>query len=1092
MATRTRITFGGYVMTMQTKRAAAALRRHLNVLKLGTGAMALAVASAWVVPAVAQETTSSIRGQIFTAEGEPAAGVNVEIIHTPSGTRSSAAVNSQGTFLATGLRIGGPYTIRFSGSGIQTQQVENVFITLGEPFSLDLVLQSGQQQSVEEIVVTGQRTTALVIGSGTQFDRRTIENTPSATRDLKDVIKRDPKVSLDPTNGNAITIAGANNRFNSLTVDGVKQNDDFGLNANGYPTQRVPISLDAIDQLSVLTAPYDVEYSGFTGGTVNIVTKSGTNEFTGSLFYYYSDDNLSGDRSKNNKNIISPYKDKTYGGSIGGPLIEDKLFFFVNYEKYSGDSSISYGPEGSGAGQTVRGITQAEYEQVAEIARRVYGYDAMGLGEPQPESDEKILAKVDWNLTDDHRISAAYQRDEGNNYVTSSNNTRLGYDSYSYDRSQKMESYSLQVFSDWTTDFSTEAKVGYKKVDSLRPTTSPLNFSSIIIRDPGGSQFVLGTEPSSQSNVLETETLSYKLKGTYLLGDHKVEAGWERDDYDYYNLFVQRSLGEFEFNTIADFEARRASRFRYNSAAGTNNPLDAAADWGYKVDSLFVQDEWNITPDFTLTAGLRYEYYSSDDKPRLNTNFVSRYGFGNDENLDGRDLWLPRAGFNWKVQDGTTLRGGVGLFSALGPTVWMSNNYSNDGITQVGIDIRRANTTPANSILNNVDPNSSAVVPAAGQLLASGSDSFVNALDPDFKIPSTWRASFAVDQVFDLGPLGSDYIVTAEAIYSRVKEAVSYRDLRLIKVGTAPDGRPIYQSRADGRPSIGTNSDLLVTNTDEGDGVVLTLGLAKTWETDYGDFDLGAGYAYQNIDEVHALTSSVASSNYENLAVSDPNDPGAGTSDYEVKHRFTTSVSWSKAFFGDYETTLSLFHESREGRPYSYAFRCGSSGGNANPFGDPACTNNNRSRQLFYVPSGANDPLVTYAPGFSYDQLLPYLQENGLTKYAGRIAPRNGFTSPWVHTFDLHIAQEIPGLLEGHRGVFTFDIRNLGNMLNKDWGRLEQVSFSAGRTVDVLEARIVDGKYVYAPGSAGLKDPNSQVSARSSVWSVLVGVRYEF
>ncbi|HYC02367.1 MAG TPA: TonB-dependent receptor [Azospirillaceae bacterium] len=1078
-------------MTAKSTKAAAVLRRHLSMLKLGTGAAVIAAAAAWSVPAVAQETTSSIRGIIVTPDGADPTGVDIQITHVPSGTTSSAAVNAEGRFSAAGLRVGGPYLMTVTGPGYKTFKIEDVFIQLGQPFFLAVPLEANEAATVEEVVITGERLRELTIGVGSQFDSRQIANAASTTRDLKDVIRNDPKVSLDPTNSGAITIAGSNNRFNSLTVDGVKQNDDFGLNAGGYPTQRVPISLDAIDQLSVLTAPYDVEYSGFTGGTVNVVTKSGTNEFHGSAYYYYSDQDLAGDKSGSRSNLLSDFKDKTYGGSLGGPIIQDTLFFFFNYEKYKSASSVAFGPEGSGAGQTVRGITQAEVDQVTQIAQSVYGYNTLGAPQPAPETDEKYLGKIDWNVTDEHRVSFAYQHAKGNNFVGSSGNTQYGFESNSYDRTQKMNSYSLQVFSDWTENLSTELKLGYKEVDSLRPTKAPLDFASIRITDNGGSFFVFGPELSSHSNVLKTDTLSSKAKAEYRAGDHTLTAGWERDDYDYYNLFVQRSLGEYRFNSIADFQNRTAAAFIYNSGAGTNNPLDAAAEFSYQVNSFYIQDDWQAVENLTLTAGLRYEYYSSSDKPRLNQNFVNRYGFENTETLDDRDLWLPRLGVNYRVQPGTTLRGGAGLFSALGPAVWVSNNFSNNGVSQVGLNLTRNAQTQNNPLLNNVDPRSSVLVPAAGAQLAGTADAAVNAMDPNFEVPSTWRFSIGMDQVADLGFFGDEWLFSLDAIYSEVKQAITYRDLRLTRTGTAPDGRPIYASRADGRPGIGTSSDLLITNTDKGGGLVLSLGAQKSWQTeDFGTFDFSGGYAYQDIREVHPLTSSVASSNFEQLPLIDPNDPANADSSYEVRHRFAGNFTWTKAFFGDYNTSFSFFVESREGRPFSYTFRCSST---VNPVGDPACSNGTRSRQLFYVPAGPADPNVTYAAGLNYEVLRAYLERNGLQKYAGQIAPRNGFQNPWVNTIDLHVEQEIPGLFEGHKGVFTFDIKNLGNMIDSDWGRLEQVPFSPnGNAVDVLEARLVNGVYQYSLGSAGLRDPNYSINMPTSVWRVQVGVRYQF
>ncbi|MBJ7416642.1 MAG: TonB-dependent receptor [Niveispirillum sp.] len=1090
-------------MTIENKKAASILRRHLSVLNIGTGALALAVASSWAVPAIAQQTTSSMTGQIVTAAGAPATGAEVTIVHTPSGTRSVTSVNDQGRFQAGGLRVGGPYTVTITAPGAEPQVLEGIFISLGEPFALDLALGS----QMEEIVVSGQRLAAKTVGVGTNFGQREIANAPSIARDLKDIIRNDPKVFIDVTNSNAIQIAGTNGRFNSLTVDGVKQNDDFGLNNGGYPTQRSPLSIDAIDGLSVLTAPYDVEYSGFQGGTINVVTKSGTNDPHGSFYYYYGDDSLSGTKSGDRSNLISPYKETTWGGSLGGALVQDKLFFYVNYEKFKSQAPVVFGTSDSGLGNPITGVTSANVTQIQQIAQSVYGYDTLGLAAGNlPEEDEKILTKLDWNINDDHRASFAYQRNVGNNIIdaSSSQGTRqLSLQSNFYDRKQIMDSYSFQLFSDWTSDFSTEVKLARKDVESLRNPLNGLGFGEMRIATPAvgttpGGVVIIGPDLSSHSNYLTTTTDSAKLKGTYLLGDHKITAGYEYDKYDYYNLFLQRSLGYWEFPSIAAFQARQASLFRYANAV-SGNPDDAAAKWKYAQHSLYLQDTWDVTPEFQIQGGLRYERFNTSDTPLLNNNFVTRYGFNNNETLDGRDLWLPRLGITYEPFEGTTVRAGAGLFSAIGPAVWLSNNYSNDGVTQRAITVTRPTTGTVSAadalLLNNVTGQ----VPAsANTRLQNVGEGFVNALDPNFKIPSSWKYSLSIDQEVDIPYLGDDWLFTAEAIYTEVKDAAFYRDLRLVQTGTAPDGRPIYGRRTyttapDNRGATG--SDLVLTNTGSGESLVLSLYFSKLWTSDVGDFNLGGGYAYQDVTDVGPGTSSVAGSNYEQYTTFDVGSDADGTSIYETKHRFTGNATYSLEYFDGYKTSFSLFGQAYSGKPYSQVFTCSAA---INPFGDPACQNSTRSRQLMYVPTGANDPLVDWTAsaagtngqglnGVTAASMDAYIARNGLDKYRGGIVPRNSALSSWTYQVDAKFAQEIPAPIEGHKATFTLDILNLTNLLNSDWGRQEQVSFfHANRAVT---ARIVNGRYVF---NGPLTDPQQTISNRASVWKVQLGVKYEF
>lgn len=1066
-------------MTIENKKAAAILRRQLSALNLGTGALALAVASSWAIPAVAQQTTSSMTGQITTAAGAPAAGAEVTIVHTPSGTRSVTSVNDQGRFQAGGLRVGGPYSVTITAPGAEPQVLEGIYITLGEPFALDLALGA----AMDEIVVSGQRAAAKTVGVGTNYGERQINNAPSISRDLKDIVRNDPKVFIDVTNSNAIQIAGTNGRFNSLTIDGVKQNDDFGLNSGGYPTQRSPLSIDAIDGLSVLTAPYDVEYSGFQGGTINIVTKSGTNDPHGSFYYYYGDESLSGSKSGDRKNLISPYKESTWGGSLGGALIQDKVFFYVNYEKFKSQAPVVFGTEDSGLGNPISGVTSAQVAQISQIAKDVYGYDTLGLASGNlPEEDEKILTKLDWNINDDHRASFAYQRNVGNNIVDASSSKdfrTLSLQSNFYDRKQIMDSYSLQLFSDWTSDFSTEIKLARKEVESLRNPLNGLGFGEMRVATGSGGTVAFGPDVSSHSNYLTTTTDSAKLKGTYLLGDHKLTAGYEYDKYDYYNLFLQRSLGYWEFSSIANFQNRTASRFRYGNAV-SGNPDDAAANWKYTQHSFYAQDTWDMTPELQLQAGLRYELYKTSDAPLLNQKFLNRYGIPNNETLDGRDLWLPRIGLTYEPLKGTTVRAGAGLFSSMGPAVWMSNNYSNDGVTQRSLDLR------SGALLQNVNGQ----VPAAANTnLATQGEGFVNALDPNFKLPSSWKYSLSVDQSVDIPYLGDDWLFTAELIYTAVKDAAFYRDLRLKQIGTGPDGRPIYGRSTSAPDDVrGNGSDLLLTNTGAGDSWVASIFFAKNWDTDYGVFDLSGGYAYQDVKDAGPGTSSVASSNFEQYTTMDIGSAAAGTSIYETKHRFTSNATYSVEYLDGYKTSLSLFGQAYSGKPYSYVFDCVG----VNPFGDPACASSsatsNRSRQLMYVPTGASDPLVNWAAStVTPAQMDAYVAKHGLDKYKGGIVPRNTGMSSWTYQVDAKLAQEIPAPIEGHKATVTLDILNLTNLLNSDWGRQQQVSFF--HATRAVSAKLDGGKYVF---TGPLVDPTQTISNRNSVWKIQLGVKYDF
>jgi hypothetical protein len=1021
----------------------------------------------------AQETSAQIAGMVVDAEGAAVAGAEVKVLHVPSGTTSTAVTNASGQFVVTGVRVGGPYTVTASAAGNQGAAVENVYAELGRRASLMLALVPTAQLAEVQVTAAGMQSTA--IGVGTEFSAQAIASAPSIDRDLKGTLRIDPKAWVDPTNSDALEVAGVNNRYNSITVDGVRQSDDFGLNNNGYPTQRSPIALDAVEAVSLLSAPFDVQYSGFRGSTINVVTKSGTNEFHGSAYYYKYDDSMVGSKSKERTFDFS-FDEKKYGGSLGGPIIQDKLFFFLSYEKLDRKAPQLYGPVGSGAPIETNGISQEDYNAVIAAANSIYGFDPGTTLASLPESDEKYLAKIDWNITDSQRASFSYQHTEGNeviqtnNFASSGTSSDLSTPSDWYNRAITLDSYSLQLFSDWSDSFATELKVSRKEVETLQDSLGGTDFALFRVTVPSGGEVFLGPDIFRQANYLSNDLDQIKLKGSWFLGDHTVSLGYEREMLDIFNLFVPRSTGEYYFSSLASFQNRVASRLDYSNAY-TNDANDGAADFGYNVDAVFIQDSWRVTPEFEVQGGVRFEKYSSGDKPLLNSNFESRYGFDNQETLDGRDLLMPRLGFNWQLDDATLLRGGVGLFGGGTPNVWVSNSFSNDGVTIVS-------TSGSGAELTNVDGYQ---IPQSmiDRLSTLRGDGAVNALFPNFKIPSQWRYNLGIEHYF-----ADDWKMTVDLMHSDVQDEVLWQDLRLQQSGTAPDGRPIYKQAADGRPSF--VQDIVLGNTSKGKSTIFTIDLSKSWQTQAGFIDMYVGYGHQDVTDVNPGTSSTASSNWDNLATDDPNNPRAATSNYEIEHRFTLALNWKKAFFSDAYTSAGLFVERRSGRPFSYTFASGTS-----MFGDPR--QSSRQRALFYVPL-ENDPTVTYSTPEFGAAVNAFIDSNGLSRYRGQIAPRNAFNSPWVTTADLRLAQEIPLGMKDLRGVLTLDILNVANLINNDWGQLAQVSFPY--VAPVLNASLnSQGQYVYRPTSSSNPVPNGafeSVSALPSVWRIQLGFRIEF
>ncbi|KXI29260.1 TonB-dependent receptor [Paraglaciecola hydrolytica] len=1047
----------------------------LRNTKLNRIAIAVAMSMGMATAAFAQETSSGISGKIVGPQGTPAAGTVITITHIPSGTVKTTTVNAAGQFSAKGLRVGGPYKVTVDSNQYQDTTVSEVYLNLGEVYGLDLSLEADQQ--VESIVVTGSSLSSSAFGDtgpAANFNLADLENAPSINRDINDVIRADPRIYIDESFNDAVQCAGASPRYNSLTLDGVRMNDNFGLNSNGYPTERMPFSFDAIEQVTVELAPFDVQYGGFTACNINAVTKSGTNEVHGSAFFDYTSDSFKGDSVEGEKQDNGNYTEKRYGVNVGFPLISDTLFGFFSYEKVEGVQLFSYDALGSR-------VTQAEVDQVTSIAQSVYGYDVGGMPGSAPVEDEKILVKLDWNINEDHRASLVYNWNDGFSLSQSdSGSSVLPLSNHYYERGAELTSVVASLYSDWTADFSTELRIGSSKLENRQNSIDAASgFAEAQISTASGTIYI-GPDDSRQSNELNYDTDTFKLAATYYMDNHKISGGIEYEKLDVFNLFMQHTVGEYRFRSIADFEAGKPNAIYYNNSAGTNNPADAGASFANTTTTLYVQDDFDLTDDIQMMVGLRYDKFSTDDTPTLNQNFQNRYGFANTGTVDGMDLIQPRIGFNWRVQDNLEVRGGVGRYSGGNPNVWISNAYSNDGVTNIEARQGAIPNFSASTLFNipltgqgrPIYDIPQAMFDVVANTSITSGDGGVNATDPDFKMPHEWK--FAIGGTFITE---DDYLISADLMYTKKKDSPILVDLALTDSGAdAPDGRPIYGSngRFDG-------SDLLLTNVKGSDGDSKVLSLAVSKDYDFG-LDASLAYAFTRSTDVNPMTSSTAGSNFGNVAVSDLNNPGVATSDYETRHRFTMTLSYKHEFIDGYDTKFSLFGTANEGKPISYTYN------NEAMFRD-----SNDYRSLIYVPL-ENDPNVVYeaytdpdtgvVTPFDLDGFNKLIDDEGLTR--GSIMGRNSSSADWWVKFDVRVEQELPAFFEGHKASAFFVVENLGNLLNDDWGVFRQGSFVGD---DVIAAYINDqGQYVYnryLPSEQG-------INRGASLWEVRMGVKYRF
>ena len=1086
---------------------------------LAASAASVSLACSLAAPAYAQETSSSVRGTVAT-QGAPVAGAEVTVVHTPSGTTSTATTDATGAFSANGLRVGGPFTVTVDAPGYETSTVSDLYLQAGQPVrvSVDLL-------PANEIVVTASAVTTRISASDgptTALNAQDVENTASINRDIRDLARRDPLVTIDLTNNRTIEIAGNNGRLNRFSVDGITMSDDFGLNNGGLPTNRGPVPYDAIEQFTVKTAPYDVSEGDLQGGAINVVLKSGGNAFHGGGFYAYSGDGLTGDTTRGTT-VALDFKSDQYGGWLSGPILRDRLFFMVAYERTKESTPFDNG-FGAGFANQVPGLTQGVIDQVSSIAQSVYGYDTLGLIQNANEEDEKIVAKIDWNINDNHRAALTYIRDDSSNqfqqntFVTAP--FALGYQSNGYQLGEEINSGSLELNSTWSDSFSTTVRGTYRDYNRSQTPFGGRDFPQFEVctdavsagsaTSCGGTRLFFGPDVSRQSNALNTENTSVDVTARYDEGVStlKLMAGYT--NVHVFNLFLQRSLGDFYFDSLADFQNRRANRLRYGNAVPSNDSNDAAADFSTTNWTFAIQGETELLPALQIMGGLRYDLFDNDTIPPLNPNFLARNGFSNRETFKGRGVFQPRAAFSYDGIDRLIIRGGMGIFAGGTPDVFLSNVFSNTGQLTNAVDIQR-NTSAAGC---NVTGTVAAATCAAalngvtgaipGQVVnflttntASLAAAPTDAILPSFDVANKFKASLGVDYDANLGFLGDGWLFGLQFLYDKTVDGLVWQDFRSRVIGTLPDGRPKY-GPAGGVAT--TNRDLVLGNTSDGRAYFGTFRFEKSW--DFG-LNVFGSYTRSDVKDRSALTSSTSSSNYGNNAFVDPNFPEYGRSIYEFRDQWKFGLNFNHAFIGEARTNIGLFGEYRSGRPYSVTM-LDNSGGRGAVFG----TVGNLGNMLLYVPTGASDPRVSFdtaANAAAFDSLITTL---GLDEFRGSIVPKNSQTSPDFFKVDLHFGQEVPlpGLFGAAPRLELFaDIENVLNLIDSDWGSLRQVQFpynSAVVRVACLAAATPTGTAA-TPNTSTAQNcaqyrysnvlaPNEVLQVRQSLYGIRVGAKFKF
>ncbi|HEX2456745.1 MAG TPA: carboxypeptidase regulatory-like domain-containing protein [Vicinamibacterales bacterium] len=981
-------------------RATWSLVAALCVLLAGVGA-----ASAQTV------TTGSIAGVVTDAQGGVLPGATVQATHVPTGTVYEAVTDAEGRFTILNVRVG-PYNVGVNMSGFKKEEQQNLPVALGEQKTVDFKLQL--ESVTETVTVVGESPIidATRAGTADNISTQAIQNLPTISRNMVDFARTSPyfnPISLneDPL---ALSVAGRNNRYNNVQIDGAVNNDVFGLSPSGTPggvTEAQPISLDAIQELQLVVSPYDVRQGGFSGGGINAITKSGTNNLHGTGYYFGRNQDWVGESPTGTK--IGQFSDKQFGGSVGGPIARNRAFFFgnVDWARKDNPSGIS----AAGTGQQFGRV--AELQRFVDILKNNYGYDPGSLDEfIRTINSDKVFVRADFNISNQHRIVARHNYvDALNDIGRPTTSTYFMPDSFYRFRSETNSSVA-QLNSTFGTAVN-ELRFTYQRIRDKRGA-QPFEdrpFPFVTVRLSSGS-VQAGRENFSTANELDQDVIELTDDYTLIKGKHTFTVGTHNEFFKFRNLFIRDSFGNYTFNTLDLFDQGQAQAFSYSFSV-TGDPRQAAR---FKVRQygVYAGDQWRAAPNFTVTYGVRIDKPTFPDSPTANPLAVSSFGFGTDV-VPNPTMWSPRAGFNYDLSKSgrEQVRGGVGLFTGRTPYVWLSNQYGN-----TGNEFRRL--TVSNSNTNRIP----FVPDANGQptTVGNAATNEIDLIDPDYKFPSLIRTNLAYDRELRFfGLVGS-----AEFLYSKNLKDIRYENLNLVPAGTRPDGRPLYTRNRN--PTI--SDAILLTNTDQGDA----WSIAFKVDRPYRDrVFMSASYLYGRSRSILDGTSSQAASNWGNVYVpGDPNNPPLTRSNFDPGHRITISGGYDIPVPG-VTLTASAYYSGQSGRPWSVLY-----GDDWN--GDGRTTND-----LLYIPRSASEVSVING---TFDDFMTFINsEQCLSDFIGRIHERNTCRAPWINTLDARVNVGLP--FKRVKAEITWDILNVLNLLSRDSGLVKYANFN-----DLLAVRL--------------------------------------
>lgn len=1046
-------------------------------------------------------TTSGLDGFVTDVDGNPLVGANVVVKYEPSGTQYGTSVRDGGLYTIPNMRAGGLYTITVSYIGYHTQVEKNIYLILGQTQSVDFALTveaiemiGVEVKGVQDDVMNADRT-----GAATFISELQVAQMPSIKRSTRDLTRLDPR-----SDGN-FSFGGKNWLYNNISVDGSNFNNAFGLDdpAPGGQAGAESIPFDAVEQVQVSIASYKVTEGGYTGAGINIITKSGTNEFKGSIYSYLQNDMLVGNKVNSDEVFANP--DQFYnqtGFTFGGPIIPNKLFFFVNGEIERKDDPGSNFVAAGGDGLGESRVSAATMDAIRKRMKDVYGYETGPYqGYTHNTKNDKLLLKLDWNISNQHNASLRYNyldasRDLGphgfaisyNNTGRGPNNTSLPFQNSGYAINNNLHSLAFELNSMFGGNMANHFFASYNRFRDFREPLSE-NFPTIEIGEGGVTYTTVGHEPFSIHNILDQDVLQVTNNFSYFMGQHVLTAGINYEQFKFFNSFnlfrngfmgFNSWPGGTTFNSVDDFFA----------ATDPANPQDFNADIGsgpFKGElidvgqfAVYGQDEYSVSRDLDLTIGLRVDVplYNTDPVDNPFSRGLTLLDENDDiENVDqsklpdAQLLWSPRFGFNWDVKGDRSMqiRGGTGIFTGRLPFVWVGNVLSNPGANP---NLYSPFGGAVSADANETDSGDNRHVDGKSVLQQS---SDVNAMVDDFKWPQVWTTNIAVDSKLPMGLLG-----TFEVIYGKDVNAIYMRNANLDKhVRKLNDGRPHYGDS----PNIeGGNPDggvYVIDNTDEGYNLTITAQVRKVH-----DWGLNTSLAYTYLRAKNNLKSTeIASVLWSSQPVQgDPNNPELGWSEFGNRHRIIGTANYTHDWNSSHSTSIGVFFEVAEGNRYIY------SGGNRYSFtyagdvnGDGAAGND-----LIYIPKDEND-IVLADPG-QWNALNAFIEQDSyLSEHRGEIAERHGLINPWFSNIDLRVLHNF----KTNMGAFqlSIDLLNAANLVNSNWGvrkvanplattPLEVTGWTDGGE-PILKFSGVEETFVDDPG------PFSR-------WGLQVGLRYMF